>query len=115
MLQKKSNLNNYTTKEQGEKLLKLGIPVDSADCGMIDEHGVEIEILKVPYSVWCNGYENISFPCWSAGRLIEIAVKNLHMGKFMTLIFYKDESENLIDQMIDIFKSYKSDQYKFNF
>ena len=65
--------NNFTTPDQSKRLLELGVPVDSADCGIVEDimHGGR-EILTVPYSKWCKGYEDISFPCWSVGRLIEI-------------------------------------------
>lgn len=65
--------NNFTTPEQSKRLLELGLPADSADLGIIEDimHG-GIEVLQIPYSQWCKGYENISTPCWSVGRLIEI-------------------------------------------
>jgi hypothetical protein len=65
--------NNFTTPEQSRRLLELGLPADSADLGIVEDNMyVDIEILRVPYSQWCKGYEDISIPCWSAGRLIEI-------------------------------------------
>lgn len=66
---------NYTTPEQSKRLLELGLPADSADLGIVEDimHG-DVEILRVPYSQWCKGYENISTPCWSVGRLIEISL-----------------------------------------
>ena len=79
--------NNYTTPEQSKRLLELGLPADSADLGIVEDimHG-DTEILRVPYSQWCKGYENISTPCWSVGRLIEIvdmcSVKQDYVGKF---------------------------------
>jgi len=65
--------NNFTTLEQSKRLLELGVPADSADIGRVNDimHG-SVEILTIPYTQWCKGYENISTPCWSVGRLIEI-------------------------------------------
>lgn len=33
--------NNFTTPEQSKRLLKLGVPADSADCGIVEDimHG----------------------------------------------------------------------------
>lgn len=65
--------NDYTSPSQSKRLLKLGLPADSANLGIVDDimHG-GVEILQVPYSQWCKGYESISTPSWSAGRLMEI-------------------------------------------
>lgn len=64
---------DFTTPEQSKRLLELGVPADSANLGGIEDimHG-GVEILAVPYSQWCKGYENISTPIWSVGRLMEI-------------------------------------------
>ena len=64
--------NNFTTPEQSKWLLELGVPADSAD--MYYKH-----TMLTPY-VFANGVlfsiysvaEDIT-PCWSVGRLIEIA------------------------------------------
>jgi len=70
---KKTFNNNFTTPAQSQRLLELGVPADTADCGIVKYLGVEI--LAVPYSQWCKEYENISMPCWSVGRLIEIYLR----------------------------------------
>lgn len=64
---------DFTNAEQSKRLLELGLPADSANLGGIEDimHG-GVEILTVPYSQWCKGYENISTPLWSVGRLMEI-------------------------------------------
>lgn len=58
----------YTDEKQSKRLLELGLPIDSADLGGVEDimHG-GVEILTVPYSQWCKGYENISTPLWSVG------------------------------------------------
>lgn len=65
--------NNFTTPKQSKRLIELGVPINSADMGIIDDIlNFGIEILVEPYDKWCKGYESISMPCWSVGRLIEI-------------------------------------------
>ncbi len=68
--------NNYTTPEQSKRLLELGVPADSADQVYFDDvmWGVHDFIHNTTtYSeVVSGGYENISLPCWSVGRLVEI-------------------------------------------
>lgn len=97
--------NLYTNIEQSKRLLELGLPADSADVGIIDDvmHGI-MEILYVPYSQWCQGYENISYPCWSVGRLIEIfRVYGKNAGEWA--LFANDDKRTLIEWMMDIFES----------
>lgn len=67
---------NFTDVEQSKRLLELGIPENSADCYNTTKH-----IDKIPedktYKDICQmfklrgNYTEI-YPCWSAGRLIEI-------------------------------------------
>jgi len=63
--------NNFTTSEQSEQLLKLGVPADSADMyykrTMLDPY---IFTLGVRFSVYAEVEDIV--PCWSVGRLIEI-------------------------------------------
>ena len=54
--------NNFTTPEQSKRMLKLGVPVWTAD-GLQTYRG--IKVLEEPQ------YDNPN-PCWSVGRLIEI-------------------------------------------
>lgn len=74
--------NNYTTPEQSKKLLELGIPAESADCYYYEEGSIADDATPqvVPFG---EPYEDSStetmfssyvcMPCWSVGRLIEIA------------------------------------------
>ena len=64
--------NNYTTPEQSKKLLKLGVPADSADC-YYNTIAEKPYFLTMPY-LYCNWIDkrNPPLPCWSVGRLIEI-------------------------------------------
>lgn len=68
----KSLQNNFTTPEQSKRLIELGVPADSADC--------YYDLIDGEYTpLWRDDRANIfsfSFikPCWSVGRLIEIAI-----------------------------------------
>ena len=58
---------DFTTKQQSEKLLALGMPRLSANFYYDDEN--EVQIVRDPeFELQSKGY----FPCWSAGRLMEI-------------------------------------------
>ena len=72
--------NNFTTIEQGKRLLGLGLPADSADCYISNE---KIFVLH-NRTYQENFYEDLDLarthlidmphytPSWSVGRLIEI-------------------------------------------
>jgi hypothetical protein len=73
--------NNFTTPEQSKKLLEMGIPADSADYFYTPMHEIFHDSNR-PH-VRTRGYEVASsffgvrhdyIPCWSVGRLIEIAL-----------------------------------------
>ena len=64
--------NNFTTPEQSERLLKLGVPADSADM-YYNTFGHMYPLGKYIYSQWANGDYGFT-PCWSVGRLIEILI-----------------------------------------
>lgn len=76
--------NNFTTPEQSKRLLKLGVPADSADCVLENLDTAEnnfqseyytrwiIEKRHVKEDIFCERNEGIFLPCWSVGRLIEI-------------------------------------------
>ncbi len=77
--------NHFTTLEQSERLLALGLPADTADCFykrhlcQKDEYFEEPKVLPdgLTFSSYCGTEtgvdEDIYVPCWSVGRLIEIA------------------------------------------
>ena len=71
--------NDFTTPEQSKRLLKLGVPADSANFIPYispDSNGVEVNtgcVVSIPdghvYSEYeCGGI----YPIWSVGRLIDI-------------------------------------------
>ena len=63
--------SNYTTIEQSKRLLELGVPADSADLLQVQDY---IMVRNEDESI-CDIIENNQCvkPCWSVGRLIEIA------------------------------------------
>ena len=62
--------NDFTTKQQSERLLALGMPRLSANFYYDDDS--EVQIVRDPeFELQSKGY----FPCWSVGRLIEIHLK----------------------------------------
>ena len=71
---------NYTTEEQADTILSLGIPVDTADC-YIDLNG-NLYISSQNERELDNDFftrEDIRYtPCWSAVRLIEIYCTATH-------------------------------------
>ena len=78
--------NNFTTPEQSKRLLKLGVPADSADCVLENLNTAEnnfqseyytrwiIEKRHVKEDIFCERNEGIFLPCWSVGQLIEIFI-----------------------------------------
>ena len=78
--------NNYTTPEQSKLLLELGVPADSADL-YYQDYG------SIPMVVWTltqprDLRRGILKPCWSVGRLIEIALI-CHIGEAAHIDFDK--------------------------
>lgn len=65
--------NNFTTPEQSERLLELGVPADSADCYHNDIAG---KPFLIPYGTLFSDarhqFSKNTLPCWSVGRLMEI-------------------------------------------
>lgn len=72
---------NYTTEEQVDTILSLGIPVDTADC-YIDLNGNRYVRSQNEGELDDDFFtrEDIGYtPCWSAGRLIEIYCVVTHL------------------------------------
>lgn len=67
--------NNFTTIEQSQRLLELGVPADSSDCvyygkGLSPSTLLGYNGNQFLYSEIKESEDYI--PCWSVGRLIEI-------------------------------------------
>ena len=100
--------NNFTTLEQSNRLLELGVPAWTADCYYYEEGGISKDCTPniIPLGeVWIDESKETMFssyvdvPCWSVGRLMEIFdICNLYeLHKFST----RDWSVNIKSIMED--------------
>lgn len=95
--------NNFTTPEQSRRLLELGVQADSADCyySAIDHYTHPViwhtDVLK---------FWGTKCPCWSVGRLIEIAFI-CSVYKVRTIDFCRNDSP--MDDIIYEFENNKMD------
>ena len=66
--------NNFTTPEQSKRLLKMGIPADSADMyyHLANHQYYMRDEFSIKQHDFFEFYKNIFYPCRSVGRLIEI-------------------------------------------
>lgn len=73
--------NNFTTVEQSKRLLKLGVPYNSADCYISNENRIIVlhdKTFKEEFEEDLDLAKSLTVefphytPCWSVGRLIEI-------------------------------------------
>lgn len=71
-------MNNFnsqicTTKEQSERLLKLGLKPETADMVHYKSASMKIwGILATPFDDGCSGLKKYYYPAWSLHRLIEM-------------------------------------------
>lgn len=89
--------NNFTTPEQSNRLLELGVPADSADCyrtayGTITPWDEENELK------W---YTGVNRPCWSVGRLIEL--HEILFPQYKNFIIERDDV-TLISRMVKYYE-----------
>ena len=61
--------NNFTTPEQSNRLLELGVPADSADCYYSQTCRT---IVIVDEQIYKKKFYEVIPPIWSVGRLMEI-------------------------------------------
>lgn len=119
----KFNSQVCTTKEQSERLLKLGLNPETADMHHFKQDGIWSEKL----GCWLVSYENIKtwyIPAWSLHRLVQLMPPYLHFDEYvdtkyyitlkpccLTKVFYRQdlgcwiygsESSNLFDAIIDV-------------
>lgn len=87
--------NDFTTKQQSEKLLALGMPRLSANFYYDDENEVQI-VKDLECELQSKGY----FPCWSVGRLIELYIK----AKGLDFMYFRIMSDaDMIDYIVRMF------------
>lgn len=104
--------NNFTTLEQSKRLLELGVPADSADCHYLSELDTDVYVLTMPFSVLIGHVgNNKCIPCWSVGRLIEIAISCTNHYTGDDTIQFKREclKYGLVECMIVLLFASKSD------
>ena len=99
--------NNFTTPEQSERLLELGLPADSADCyyGSYGGHPDYVAVRQTEFETEDDALFRLNdnlLPCWSVGRLIEI----YFICSFQPEILIDYTIEDLIDYLVSLFKSY---------
>lgn len=103
--------NNFTTPEQSKRLIKLGVPADSADCIYI-KHIMNsdffLEVLRErSYSEEVSEFEGFYnyIPCWSVGRLMEIYL--ICKADWMAGLYFS--SADMINSLIDLYKAARLD------
>ena len=104
--------HNYTTKEQALRLKAAGLPAETADCMLQScevDYGKDVLVTLINESGyegenWDYFMDESAFPCWSLGRLIEMATylqcqyaKNNHIENFGINLFY---DTTLVDNMV---------------
>lgn len=113
---------NFTTPEQSKKLLELGLPAESADCYYYDwatnpddeMYGACIQWIDTTLGDDYQKFhvlEIAALPCWSVGRLIEIAFI-CSVYEVRTIEFWRNDSP--IDDIIYEFENNKMDFSKLN-
>lgn len=72
-MEKKKFENAFTSAEQSQRLLKLGIPANTADCSYVSELDKQVYVNARPFDE-LKAMEGNSrmVPCWTATRLWEI-------------------------------------------
>lgn len=115
--------NNFTTPEQSQRLLELGLPVDSADCFYSHyiktyAHSEYTEILwHRPRFITEDNIPNWNarlmdgtqtyLPCWSVGQLIDICLKCSTLEQRQVRFFCNgdDDEYSLIDYVVTVLES----------
>lgn len=95
---------DFTTQKQSKRLLKMGVPADSADCLYRCKYDDYIYVLnKNPFSEIQSLIEDV-IPCWSVGRLIKIIMLCHKQGIlfFSSIRIYKTDvlANTLIEYLI---------------
>lgn len=111
---------DYTTPEQSQQLIELGVPEWTADCDYYF-HGeisndAQPEILSrdehyIERSTYGEMEDYTSLPCWSVGRLIQILTKSALKPCQISFDGKKSPIETVYD---DIYTCVKSKLINFN-
>ena len=94
---------NFTTVEQSKRLLKLGVPANSADCCLrrVVEDSGDSEYWRIDIFSFIGEVYDDFLPCWSIGRLMEIFDICKREDVRITFLM-PSETINYIDYLIDI-------------
>lgn len=111
--------SNFTTPEQSKRLLELGVQADSADCCLrrILTDGGYCETWRVDVFDFTGQVHDDYLPCWSVGRLIEIALICATTIEKPYINFSTSRGwsvTNNIDYMMSIFVNYSSTYMDFS-
>lgn len=96
--------HNFTTLKQSKRLLKLGLPIDSADCYIV--YNSHPYFLTSPFSQtnFIIDWKYVT-PCWSVGRLIEIYLNSVICPRYFDhtkFVFpLPQDKEKIMDYVID--------------
>lgn len=99
----------YTTRQQGEELLKAGIPKWSADMKYESDDNSPTMVEAFCFfetGVIDDGYQKYTVeyqPCWSVGRLLEIYLKCQVDNKHAQMVFI-EENITFIERLINEIK-----------
>lgn len=113
--------HNYTTKEQALRLKAAGVPAETADCMLTcskADYGTDALVTLISDKGeagenWDYFMDEDMFPCWSLGRLIELATSLLedvnHNQRPITPLYLKVEhTENMVADMVVWFERHKN-------
>lgn len=94
--------SNFTTQEQSKRLLELGVPEWTADCFYkLDLYSFKTEMCFTKEDSLLHHYT----PCWSVGRLIEIAkICSINKYDIIGLFQFLEDCEDCLLQLIDYFE-----------
>ena len=110
--------HNYTTKEQALRLKAAGLPAETADCllsRMDADYGINDLVTLIsekgePGENWDYFMDEDAFPCWSLGRMIELATKlledNNRKHPIMPLFMKVEHTDNMVEDMVKWFERF---------
>jgi hypothetical protein len=104
--------SNFTTPEQSKRLLELGVPMNSANCYITWklDHTPKVNVLdNETYLELIDHMSQITIPCWSVGRLIEILKECTNNEDDLIDIFVELQySNDILTTILMIFRDNKA-------
>ena len=109
--------HNYTTKEQALRLKAAGLPAETADCmlsRMDADYGINDLVTLIsesgaPGENWDYFMDEDAYPCWSLGRMIELATKlledvNRNQHPIEPLFLKVEHTDNIVEDFVRWFE-----------